>query len=232
MKRLLALLLSLMSSAALAQTTGALDPSPAPAKPSVSEDVPPGGCMPIGLTAAGEIVFPIQCRALIERARGNAVEQKPAAAGGKSATLEEKPAALEQKPAAVEEKPAAAEQKPATMEAKPTVVEAKPTIGEARPGTVEEKPAAAEAKPAAAEEKPAAAEEKTAAKQSDDVAPEDSKPANQSLETVPLPKHGERRQRAASGESCTRYRTYDAASGTYRGFDGRTRPCRQAQVKR
>ncbi|HEU0038080.1 MAG TPA: BA14K family protein [Verrucomicrobiae bacterium] len=218
MKRLLALLLSLMSSAALAQTTGALDPSPAPAKPSVSEDVPPGGCMPIGLTAAGEIVFPIQCRALIERARGNAVEQKPAAAGGKSATVEEKPAALEQKPAAVEEKPAAAEQKPAA-------VEAKPTIGEARPGTVEEKPAAAE-------EKPAAAEEKTAAKQSDDVAPEDSKPANQSLETVPLPKHGERRQRTASGESCTRYRTYDAASGTYRGFDGRTRPCGQAQVKR
>src|SRR6266568_4119638 len=177
MKRLLALLvfLPLMSSAALAQTTGALDPSPAPAKPSVSEDVPPGGCMPIGLTAAGEIVFPIQCRALIERARGNAVEQKPAAAGGKSATVEEKPAALEQKPAAVEEKP---------------------TIGEARLSTVEEKPAAAEAKPAAAEEK-------TAAKQSDDVAPEDSKPANQSLETVPLPKHGERRQRAASGESCT-----------------------------
>ncbi len=220
MKRLLALLvfLPLMSSAALAQTTGALDPSPAPAKPSVSEDVPPGGCMPIGLTAAGEIVFPIQCRALIERARGNAVEQKPAAAGGKSATVEEKPAALEQKPAAVEEKPAAAEQKPAA-------VEAKPTIGEARPGTVEEKPAAAE-------EKPAAAEEKTAAKQSDDVAPEDSKPANQSLETVPLPKHGERRQRTASGESCTRYRTYDAASGTYRGFDGRTRPCGQAQVKR
>src|SRR5439155_21521315 len=205
MKRLLALLvfLPLMSSAALAQTTGALDPSPAPAKPSVSEDVPPGGCMPIGLTAAGEIVFPIQCRALIERARGNAVEQKPAAAGGKSATVEEKPAALEQKPA-VEEKPAAAEQKPAA-------VEAKPTIGEARPGTVEEKPAAAE-------EKPAAAEEKTAAKQSDDVAPEDSKPANQSLETVPLPKHGERRQRTARGESCTRYRTYDAASGTYRGF--------------
>src|SRR6266550_4495002 len=164
MKRLLALLvfLPLMSSAALAQTTGALDPSPAPAKPSVSEDVPPGGCMPIGLTAAGEIVFPIQCRALIERARGNAVEQKPAAAGAK----------------------------------------------------------------------PAAAEEKTAAKQSDDVAPEDSKPADQSLETVPLPKHGERRQRAASGESCTRYRTYDAASGTYRGFDGRTRPCGQAQVKR
>ena len=162
MKRLLALLLSLMSSAALAQTTGALDPSAAPAKPAVNEDVPPGGCMPIGLTAAGEIVFPIQCRALIERARGNSVEQKPAAVEGKSATVEEKPAALEPRPAVMEEKAAAKdEQKPASVEAKPTVVEAKPTVVEAKPATVEEKPAGLEAKPAAAEEK-------TAAKQPDD----------------------------------------------------------------
>jgi hypothetical protein len=42
--------------------------------------------MPIGLTASGEIVFPIQCRELIERQRGKAVEQKPAA-------VEEKPVA-------------------------------------------------------------------------------------------------------------------------------------------
>jgi hypothetical protein len=63
-----------------------VNPSPAPAAPSVKEDVPPGGCMPIGLTASGEIVFPIQCKELIERQRGKAVEQKPAA-------IEEKPAA-------------------------------------------------------------------------------------------------------------------------------------------
>jgi hypothetical protein len=228
MKRLLALLLSLMSSAALAQTTGALDPSAAPAKPAVNEDVPPGGCMPIGLTAAGEIVFPIQCRALIERARGNSVEQKPAAVEGKSATVEEKPAALEPRPAVMEEKAAAKdEQKPASVEAKPTVVEAKPSVVEVKPAAVEEKPAAVEAKPAAAEEK-------TAAKQPDDLVPEDSNSANKPLENVPLPKRGERqpRQRAASGDSCTHFRTYDAASGTYRGFDGRTRPCGQVQGKR
>jgi BA14K-like protein len=79
MKRLLALLLTVMSGAALAQTTGTVNPSPAPAEPLVKEDVPPGGCMPIGLTASGEIVFPIQCRDFIERHRGKAVEQKPAA---------------------------------------------------------------------------------------------------------------------------------------------------------
>jgi hypothetical protein len=78
-KRLLALLLTVMSGAALAQTTGKVNQSPAPAEPSVKEDVPPGGCMPIGLTASGEIVFPIQCKELIDRQRGKAVEQKPAA---------------------------------------------------------------------------------------------------------------------------------------------------------
>jgi len=168
MKRVLALLLSVMSGAALAQTTGALDPNPAPAQPSVNEDVPPGGCMPIGLTSAGEIVFPIQCKAFIERHRGAAVEPKPAAVE-------------EQKPAAVEEKPAA-----------------KPS------------------------------EAKQEAKQSEDAAPEDSQPANKPLETVPLPKRGERepRLRAISSNGCTHYRTYDPASGTYRGFDGRMRPCR------
>jgi hypothetical protein len=142
MKRLLALLLSVMSGAALAQTTGTVNPSPAPAQPSVKEDVPPGGCMPIGLTASGEIVFPIQCKEFIERYRGIAVEQK-------------------------------------------------------------------------------------AAKQSEAVAPENSKPANKPVETVPLPKRVEHepRKRAISLNDCTHYRTYDPASGTYRGYDGRRRSC-------
>jgi BA14K-like protein len=85
MNLLLALLLTVMSGAALAQTTGTANPSSAPAAPSVKEDVPPGGCMPIGLTASGEIVFPIQCKEFIERQRGNAVEQKPAAVEEKAA---------------------------------------------------------------------------------------------------------------------------------------------------
>jgi len=109
MKRfLLALLLSVMSSAALAQTTGAVNPSDAPAQPSANADVPPGGCMPIGLTTSGEIVFPIECKEFIEQHRGKDVEQNS------SAAVEQKPAAVvEQKPAAVEEKPAAVEDKPA-----------------------------------------------------------------------------------------------------------------------
>jgi hypothetical protein len=89
----LVVLLSVMSGAALAQTTGTVNPAPAPAETSTKADVPPGGCIPMGVTASGEIVFPIQCRELIERQRGKAVEQKPAA-------VEEKPVAVEEKPAA------------------------------------------------------------------------------------------------------------------------------------
>jgi hypothetical protein len=36
--------------------------------------------MPTGLTVSGKLVFPIQCKEFVERHRGKAVEQKPAAA--------------------------------------------------------------------------------------------------------------------------------------------------------
>jgi len=56
--------------------------------------------MPIGLTASGEIVFPIQCRELIERQRGKAVEQKPAVVEEKAAAKQsEAPAPESSKPA-------------------------------------------------------------------------------------------------------------------------------------
>ena len=44
------------------------------------EDVPPGGCTPIGLTARGDVVFPWQCRGLIEKYRGPLSEEAPDAA--------------------------------------------------------------------------------------------------------------------------------------------------------
>ena len=48
--------------------------------------------MPIGMTASGEMVFPIQCKAIIEREGGQVLEQKPAG-------VEEKPVGDEEKPA-------------------------------------------------------------------------------------------------------------------------------------
>jgi hypothetical protein len=53
---------------ALAQKTGTVTPDHAPPEPAEKQDVPaPGGCMPIGITVSGDVVFPLQCREFIER---------------------------------------------------------------------------------------------------------------------------------------------------------------------
>ena len=127
-------LLTVTGGAALAQTTGTVNPGPAPAEPAAKADVPLGGCMPIGLTASGEIVFPIQCKEFIDRERSKAaVEQTPRAAGGKPALADDKPGVAEQKPAVADEKPAAAEPKPAMVEERPADAEPKPAVVEEKP---------------------------------------------------------------------------------------------------
>jgi len=162
------ILLTAMSGAALAQTTGSVNQSPTPAEPSVKDDLPPGGCMPIGLTVSGEMVFPIQCKEFIERLKA----------------ADQKAAAPEQKPATAHEGPAAGQ--------------------------------------------PAASEEKTVAKQEDRVAPENSKPVDRTVETAPIQKRVELepRERIIGPPGCTRFRSYDAGSGTYRSYEGRRLSCR------
>src|ERR1700758_2805925 len=85
-------MVAIIGKTAFAQTTGAISPSAPPAESSPSEEPPPGGCMPIGLTASGEIVFPFQCKDFIEKHK--AAKPKP------TALDDEKPnAAKETKPA-------------------------------------------------------------------------------------------------------------------------------------
>ena len=171
-------LLGAMTGAPLAQITGTVNPSAAPA------ETPAGVCKPIGLTASGEAVFPFQCKEFIERQK---------AANPKNA------AEANQKPAAAEDK------------------------------TAEAKPVTAKRKPAAAEEKPPAVKEKTAAKQPDSMVPESGKPASEPPGTVQLSKRAKReaRGRSVGPAGCTRFRTYNSASGTYRGYDGQRRQCRE-----
>lgn len=206
---------AVMGGAALAQTGSLADPSPVAAQSSPKkDDPPPGGCKPIGLTVSGEVVFPFECKEFIERQK--AMISKPA-------PVETNPAAAELKPPTAEAvRPPAAEEKPAVAEAKPG-----PSPTAEKPAVVEDKPAAVQDKPVAAEEKPEVAEPTTASKPPEDTAPDNSQ-ASVKPEAVPLPRRGERRQRehTASTPSCMQYRTYNPASGTYRGFDGRTRPCR------
>jgi hypothetical protein len=160
-------LLTVMTGAALAQATDPVSPRPADTAPSVQtqpavkQGAPPDGCQPIGLTASGEIVYPIQCKAFVERER--AAEQKPAAA------------------------PAAAPEK--------------------------------------AEAQPAAAEVKTVAKSKDSAVPATGKPAAEPVDAARLPKSAER---GVGPSGCTHFRSYEATSATYLGFDGERRPCREA----
>src|SRR5260370_22740885 len=68
-----------VSGTALAQITGTVTPDPAAAERSVKQDMPPpGGCMPIGITASGDVVFPLQCKDFIEQQK--ALKSRPAAA--------------------------------------------------------------------------------------------------------------------------------------------------------
>jgi hypothetical protein len=80
MKLLLAGFISLFAASAMAQPvnrpTNVTELRGAQAEVSKPDNVPVGGCMPIGLTARGDLVFPMQCRELIERERGPVPEQQ------------------------------------------------------------------------------------------------------------------------------------------------------------
>ncbi len=145
-----------------------------------------------------------------------------------SPTAEQPSAPAVEKPAvAAEEKPAAADEKPAVVEQKPAPAEEKPAVAQEKP---QEKPAAAKANPEVAQDKPAS-KQKSVAKRSESAV--QSKRAE----------HGRsvHRTRRADGlltrvayeprertvvMFCTHFRTYDASSGTYRGYDRRTHSCR------
>jgi hypothetical protein len=125
-------LLLVTGGALIAQTTGAVDPNHGLVEPSAKQDVdpPPGGCMPIGVTASGDIVFPLQCLGFIQRQQGTAVREKPAAADQKRPAAEDNPAAAAEKPPAADEKPAAVEEKPAAVEEKPPTKQSEAAVPE------------------------------------------------------------------------------------------------------
>src|SRR4030088_335938 len=80
---LLACCILVVGTAAIAQTSSEparSDQRTTRAESSPADIVPAGGCMPIGLPARGDLVFPLQCRELIERERGPISEEQTRAA--------------------------------------------------------------------------------------------------------------------------------------------------------
>jgi outer membrane biosynthesis protein TonB len=155
-------------------------------------------------------------------------DDKAAAAEPEPAPAEERPVIAQEKPAAIEEKPAVVEQKPAAVEEKPVVVEQKPAPADTKPAAVEQTAAIPEKAPGA-DQKPAPAGNKTAIARGKPVA-RPSRVASRSTgleHSKPQPARATRKPRERTlVMACTGFRTYNASSGTYRGYDGKTHSCR------
>jgi hypothetical protein len=82
------------------------------------------------------------------------------------------------------------------------------------------------ADPAPPPPKPAAAEPSDVASLSDDAEVVTPPPARPAKDEKIRPKRPERVASSARQPRCTTYRTYNAATQTYRSYDGVTRPCR------
>jgi hypothetical protein len=115
-----------MTGIGLAQTT--IGPNTTAAEPAAKRDPPPGGCMPIGLTASGEMVFPLSCKTLIERYTAD--RRRPADAE----TTSPIPSDREEVPSTQSVSPADASR---TGEAPPQQDSSTPSPDMPRPGPVE-----------------------------------------------------------------------------------------------
>lgn len=215
-----ALLLTATADEARAQVTGTVNPGGDRAEPAAKDTPPPGGCMPIGVTASGEIVFPFLCKGFIEQHK--AASQKPAASGD----VGERPAAANGQPRS-EEKNAeetSADEKSVTKQpdvVAPNAAEPAKAGQESRP-----RPAAAEEQRPNGDGKPESAENNSATKPPDGTQAI-AKSAPEPVETAsPDREHIKPREGSAGPPGCTRFRSYDASSATYMDFGGRRRACR------
>jgi len=107
-----------LSGAQSAEPAGApsLQPSGEVAKDTAKDGGPFGGCEPIGMTASGELVFPLECKKLIKKpAEAPVAADDKAAADDKTASTDAKPVTPSQSAAA--ENPASTDSKAGTSEA-------------------------------------------------------------------------------------------------------------------
>jgi hypothetical protein len=116
---LLACCILVVGTAAIAQTSSEpakSDQRNTRAESSPADKVPAGGCMPIGLTARGDLVFPLQCRELIERERGPISEKQTRAVQQKldsaSQTVPKTPATKQKEVGAPEQREPVRKKKP------------------------------------------------------------------------------------------------------------------------
>jgi hypothetical protein len=189
----------LVSLPAFAQTTGAITPGKAN-DPLAQEEPPPGGCMPIGITAAGETVFPYACKGFIEAHKGKpspqASETRDEAEPSPSINAAAAPAVNAAAAPAVNATNATTAPAVNSATAAATAAVTAPSVNETNVPTVEEK---AVAKP--------------------------DEPAASRTDQAPAAKQRPTRRAAGAPPNCAQFRTFDSVTGMYRDFTGQTRPC-------
>jgi hypothetical protein len=143
------ILLQVACGAAFAQSAETPAASAAPAAEPTY--VPFGGCEPIGMTASGELVFPLECKHKIQ------LQPAPVASDDKAPAADDKPVTSAETRPAVTDTPAAMPEKAADkppVETKAAAVEDKPVAAPETLAVTDKMPApaekAVEAKPAAA----------------------------------------------------------------------------------
>jgi hypothetical protein len=245
-----------MGSETRAQTTATVTPAPADtstkgqSSSSANEEPPPGGCMPIGITVSGEVVFPFQCKDFIDRhkaanrnsvvppdmpdwALGNAVAKPseavaatPAAKASEAATATPEIKARDSVAATPEAK--APETVTATPEVKaPESVAATPEVKAPESVAATPEVKAPETVGTTPEVKgPEGVAVTPEVKTPETVVPPTDKPARPfAYKTATSRGAGDPSTLAKRPPGCVHFRTYDPVSHTYTAYGGQRRPC-------
>jgi len=213
------LLFQVVCGAAYAETADApsLASTPAASAEAAKDSLPFGGCEPLGMTASGELVFPLECKRVIHRAT-----ETPIASDDKIAAPADKPAAetqsAEVKLAGPDDKPAAAPEKMAVADKPAEAVEVTAATGPKSATAEKPTQTASPKKPSRRAGRAVGPVDKQVARQVALAKPAQALPAKRA--------DGKAAVRTAELPACAHYRSYNAASKSYRAFDGHMYACR------
>ncbi len=155
--------------------------------------------MPIGITAAGDVVFPFECKEFLEKYKADM---------DKSATVGGAPT----RPNSTTEVQAPEAAPAVSKAATPAPKDATDQSSNNGAAAVANAPAAPKGKTAGEKPKP---ERKLADTDSAATAPRDGAAGKR--------KHEHEHEKGSP--ACMQFRSYDSGAGTYRGYDGEVHPC-------
>jgi hypothetical protein len=225
------------ASLGFAQTSGAIGPS---AGSDVSSpETPPGGCMPIGVTANGDIVFPFACKDLIETHRKEQVpdasepRQAPVPSGSIAAAPERNAVEATGNSSARPQQQtgpdnSAPEKSWSGSGAAAPDKNAVDITGSSSAGPQQQTGSESLGPESSRNGSAAATPQKDAIESTGSSLPRPHKQQSGRENSAPEKRQDDSRSRAGQGDvpGCTHFRTYNPRSESYRDYRGRRQPCR------